>query len=72
MTKAYSYSCRHCEGMEACPASIVAETKGELWELIGHHARIAHAEKADDWDQGTKEYLDSLILEVEVPCKVSA
>ena len=72
MTKAYSYSCRHCEGMEACPASIVAETKEELWEMIGHHARIAHGENADDWDQETREYLDSLILEVEVACKVSA
>ena len=72
MTKAYSYSCRHCEGMEACPASIVAETKEELWELIGHHARIAHGENADDWDQETREYLDSLILEVEVACKVSS
>ena len=72
MTKAYSYSCRHCEGMGACPASIVAESKAELWELIGNHAQIAHSENADDWDQETKEYLDSLIVEVEVDCKVSA
>lgn len=72
MTNAYSYSCRHCEGMEACPASIVAETKEELSQMIGHHARIAHGENPDDWDQETKEYLNSLIVEVEVDCKVSA
>ena len=72
MTKAHSYSCRHCEGMEACPASIVAETKEELWEMIGHHARLAHGENADDWDQETRDYLDSFIVEVEVACKVSA
>ncbi|MEP2557811.1 MAG: DUF1059 domain-containing protein [Rhizobiaceae bacterium] len=66
MTKAYTYSCRDCEGMEACPASIVAETHAELWELIGHHARIAHSEDANDWDQETKDYLESLIREVEV------
>lgn len=72
MTVAYSYSCRHCEGMEACPASIVAETKEELWEMIGHHARISHGENADDWDQETKEYLESLVQRVEVACTVSA
>ena len=72
MTNAYSYSCRHCEGMEACPASVVAETKEELWEMIGHHARIAHGENAADWDQATNEYLESLIIEVEVACKISA
>ena len=72
MTNAYSYSCRHCEGMEACPASIAAENNDELWQMIGHHARIAHGENHDDWDQETKEYLNSLIVEVEVDCKVSA
>lgn len=72
MTKAYSYECRHCEGMEACPASIVSETQEELWEMIGHHARIAHEENAADWDQATEEYLNTLIVEVEVDCKVSA
>ncbi|MGI9357150.1 MAG: DUF1059 domain-containing protein [Rhizobiaceae bacterium] len=72
MTKAYSYSCRDCEGMEACPASIVAETQTELWEMIGHHARIAHGEDAKDWDQETKDYLESLIREVEVNSGVPA
>jgi len=66
MNKAYSYACRDCEGMEACPASVVAETKDELWQLIGHHARMAHEENPADWDQETKDYLESLIKEVEV------
>ena len=64
MTKAYSYACRDCEGMEACPASIVAETRAELWEMIGHHARIAHDENAEEWDTQTVEYLKTLIKEV--------
>lgn len=66
MTKAYSYTCRDCEGMEACPASIIAETQDELWELMGHHARIAHGENADDWDGETVTYLKTLIEQVEV------
>ena len=66
MTTAYSYTCRDCEGMEACPASIVAETRDELWEMIGHHARIAHGENADDWDRETVDYLKTLIRTVEV------
>lgn len=66
MTRAYSYACRDCEGMEACPASMVAETKEELWELMGHHARIAHGENAEDWDAETVDYLKTLIREVEV------
>lgn len=65
MTTAYSYACRDCEGMEACPASIVAETRDELWEMIGHHARIAHGENADDWDRETVNYLKTLIRTVE-------
>lgn len=65
MTTAYSYACRDCEGMEACPASIVAETRDELWEMIGHHARIAHGENADDWDRETVDYLKTLIRTVE-------
>lgn len=66
MTKAYSYACRDCEGMEACPASVVAETRGEVWQLIGQHAKIAHNEDASDWDQETRDYLETLIKEVEV------
>jgi len=66
MTKAYSYACRDFEGMEACPASVVAETKDEVWKLAGHHAQIAHNENPDDWDKETRDYLDTLIKEVEV------
>ena len=66
MTKAYSYACRDCEGMEACPASIVAETQDELWQLMGHHARIAHEENPADWDEETTSYLHTLVREVEV------
>lgn len=66
MTKAYSYACRDCEGMEACPASVTAETKEEVWDLMGLHARIAHGENPDDWDAETRTYLDSLIKEVSV------
>mgnify|MGYP003951875455 CR=1 FL=1 len=66
MTKAYSYACRDCEGMEACPASIVAETKDELWQLMSHHASIAHGENPADWDQETRDYLETLIKTVTV------
>ena len=66
MTKAYSYACRDCEGMEACSASVTAETKEEVWDLMGLHARIAHGENPDDWDAETRTYLDSLIKEVSV------
>jgi len=66
MTKAYSYACKDCEGMEACPASIVAETRDELWQLMEYHARIAHEENPEDWDDETKLYLGTLVREVEV------
>ena len=66
MTKAFSYACRDCEGMEACPASITTESKAELWDLIGHHARLAHGENPDDWDSETRAYLNTLIREIEV------
>ena len=66
MTKAFSYAYRDCEGMEACPASGVAETKDEVWQRMGEHARIAHDENPADWDQDTRDYLDTLIKEVEV------
>ena len=72
MAKAYTYSCRDCEGMEACPASIVAETHAELWEMIAHHARIAHGEDEKDWDQETRDYLETLIKEVQVDVGVPA
>jgi len=61
MKSAFSYACRDCEGMEACPASVVAETKDEVWKLIELHALIAHSEKAEDWDDETRDYLGTLI-----------
>ncbi len=64
MTTAYSYACRDCEGMEACPAEIKAETAAEVWQLMGHHARIAHGENPDDWDKETRDYLATLIREI--------
>ena len=66
MTKAYSYACRDCEGMEACPASVVAESRQELVQLIEYHAQIAHDEDPVDWDTETRNYVESLIKEVDV------
>ncbi|MDU8910490.1 DUF1059 domain-containing protein [Aestuariicoccus sp. MJ-SS9] len=64
--KAYSYACRDCEGMEACPASVVAETEAEVWQLMEAHARIAHDENPAEWDKDTRDYLATLIRPVEV------
>ena len=66
MAKAYSYRCRDCEGMEACPGSVVAETKDEVWKLMELHAKLAHDENAQDWDAETRDYLNSLITQVDV------
>ena len=63
---AYSYACRDCEGMETCPASIVAETKNEIWKLIELHAQVAHEENSADWDKETRDYLGTLIKAVSV------
>ena len=64
--EAYSYACRDCEGMETCPASVVAETKDEVWKLIELHAQVAHEEEPADWDKETRDYLDTLIRAVSV------
>ena len=61
---AYSYACADCEGMEACPGKVVAETEAELWQLIELHAKIAHNENADEWDDETRSYLKTLIKTV--------
>ena len=66
MANAFSYACRDCEGMEACPASVVAETKNEVWKLIELHAQVAHEENPADWDGETREYLATLIRPVSV------
>jgi hypothetical protein len=34
MKSAFCYRCRDCDGMEACPASFVAEKKDEVWKLM--------------------------------------
>lgn len=66
MANAFSYSCRDCEGMEACPASVVAETKDEVWKLMELHAKVAHGEDPSDWDRDTREYLATLIKTLTV------
>lgn len=58
---AYSYACADCEGMEACPGKIVAETEDEVWKLMELHAKIAHDEDASEWDDETRAYLKTLI-----------
>ncbi|CUJ90603.1 hypothetical protein RUE5091_01004 [Ruegeria denitrificans] len=66
MANAFSYACRDCEGMEACPASVVAETKDEVWKLVELHAQVAHGENPAEWDSKTREYLGTLIQPVNV------
>ncbi|MBT8433107.1 MAG: DUF1059 domain-containing protein [Gammaproteobacteria bacterium] len=61
---AYSYACADCEGMEACPGKIIAETQDEIWKLMELHAKIAHQEDANGWDDDTRDYLKSLIKTV--------
>ena len=53
---AYSYACADCEGMEACPGKVVAETEEEVWKLMELHAKIAHDENANEWDDETQTY----------------
>lgn len=66
MTNAYAYACRDCEGMEACPASVVAATQEEVWKLMELHAKVAHDEEPDDWDAETRNYLATLVKPVTV------
>lgn len=66
MTNAYAYSCRECEGMEACPASIVAATQEEVWRLMELHAKVAHGEDPAEWDADTRDYLGTLVKPVTV------
>ena len=64
--EAFSYSCRDCDGMETCPASVVAESKDEVWKLMELHAQVAHRENPADWDKETRDYLGTLIKAVSV------
>ena len=66
MAQTYSYACRDCEGMEACPAQFVAETPDELWQLMGLHASIAHGETPSDWTEEVTAYLKTLVKVEEV------
>ncbi|WP_114287612.1 DUF1059 domain-containing protein [Candidatus Halocynthiibacter alkanivorans] len=66
MPNAFSYACRDCEGMEDCPASVVAATKAEVWKLVELHAQLAHGEDPTEWDQGTRDYIATLITPVTV------
>jgi hypothetical protein len=52
--------------MEACPASVVAQTREEVWTLMETHARVAHDEDPGTWDTATRTYLDTLIRPVTV------
>ena len=61
---AYSYACADCEGMEACPGKVVAETPEEVMQLVELHAKIAHNENASEWDSETRNYVQSLIKQV--------
>ena len=61
---AYSYACADCEGMEACSGKVVAETEDEGWKLMELHAKIAHDENANEWDDETRAYLKTLIKTV--------
>ena len=66
MADAFSYSCSDCEGMEGCPATVVAATKAEVWKLMELHAQLAHGEDPRDWDGDTRAYLATLVKPVSV------
>ena len=61
---AYSYACADYEGMESCPGKVVAETEEELWKLIELHAKVAHEEDANEWDNETRDYIKTLVKTV--------
>jgi hypothetical protein len=65
MATTHSYACKDCEGMEACPASFVAETKEELWKLMELHASIAHGEDPSDWTDEVRKYVGTLFKSAE-------
>lgn len=60
----YSNACANFEGMEACPGKLIAETEDEVWKLMGLHAKLAHDEDVNGWDDETRAYLKSLIKTV--------
>ena len=52
--------------MEAFPASATAEIMNEVWKSVDLHARVEHNENSAEWDDATREYLDTLIEPVSV------
>ena len=61
MSESYSYACKDCEGMESCPAMVVAATEDEVWKLMELHAVVAHGEDPSSWSDETRKYLGTLI-----------
>lgn len=61
MSEAYTYACRNCEGMEACPGEVTAGSRDEVSKLMELHAVIAHGEDPTSWDNETRAYLSTLI-----------
>jgi len=51
-------------GMETCPGKVIAETEAEVWKLVELHAKIAHDEDANAWDEDTRKYIKTLIKPV--------
>ncbi|PSH62003.1 DUF1059 domain-containing protein [Phyllobacterium brassicacearum] len=60
---AYSYRCKDYPGMDACPASFVAETEAELWKHIELHGATAHQEQPDKWSLEDRQQIKNLIRE---------
>ena len=61
MNTVYSYACKDCEGMEACPGKVVAATKDEVWKLMELHAVVAHGEDPSAWSDEDRAVLAKLI-----------
>ena len=61
MAETYAYACKDYPGMEACPGQFIAETEGEVWQLMELHATIAHDEDPGAWSDEDKAYLKTLI-----------
>lgn len=59
-----SYACADGEGTETCPKKIIAETEKQVCNLMELHAKIAHEEDTNEWDDETRTYLKPLIKAV--------
>lgn len=58
MTDAFSYACRDCGDIQACPVNVTGESKNEVWQPMAHHARIAHSENPESWDRQIRDQFD--------------